>query len=216
MSLGIEEAFWSVPSHRYADLWAGIRLTPFPDPSASPLPPPVTSGCANVQELINNPPSSAYAYRTLLLYQDAHCQVPYGLSPLLIDLDLAGGSQSDLDDLTSRLLRHLETLPCPISHHTAPHRSGWYRLFHSGQGYHVEIDPGACESAEAIPEFWYRERIRGLQEDLAAHPLAGRPCIDQPGSPLKLLRIPGSLNEKTGRAKRVLSQDEFLGLSSSH
>jgi hypothetical protein len=108
-----------------------------------------------------------------------------------VDLDLDGDTQVALDDLLDRVRGELDS------------RNWSYRVYRSGVGYHVEIDPISipptswCLNWSHFKEI--RKNISDAVDGRCAAPDGGKACIDQPHT---FVRMVGSAHP-VGTTKRL-------------
>lgn len=188
--IDVRESFWSIPEEEWPRLWVRVRWRDFslarPEPSSD-------TECVNLAELAGRRVDASFGFRSLTLYGKDGCEGASAVSPLLLDLDLDDDTQEALDALLERANAELS-------------RRQWsHRVFRSGIGYHVEIDPVTIEPYEWCLD---SNRARKLLGDIASSvdgrgvPGGGRACIDVPHD---MVRMVGSAHRGGGHKELVQS-----------
>lgn len=187
----MKESFWTVPEDEWSRLWVRVRWSDF---SPRDREVEADAGCVNVAALVNQPVVASFGFRSLALHGGVGCTGVSAVSPLLLDLDLDGDTQDALNDL-------LRTVRAELVH-----RRWSFRVYDSGVGYHVEIDPTTVE-----PHAWCLDAryARELRDDISTSVdgrgslTGGKACIDRTHG---MMRMVGSAH-RAGRYK-ALANDE--------
>ncbi len=181
-----------IPEELWDELWVWVRWDDFP------IPPPTIDWKAeaeyvNIAELITRPTAAKFGFRSLEVCGVRNWSGGTVVSPLLLDLDLDNDLRTNLNDLLRRVEEKIKT-------------QGWeYRVYRSGTGYHLELDPASTQgswglySAEAR-RLW--EGIRIAADGLCDRPEGGKACIYNAHG--KMLRMVGSAH----RADRIKERME--------
>ncbi|MCP4967996.1 MAG: hypothetical protein GY926_22530 [bacterium] len=196
------ESVWTIPAD-VDDLWVRVRWEDFSDPHQQ-LVEPSEACIVRVSELRGIESDKRYGFRSLDVYTDPGGTQSLGISPLLVDLDLDGGQQYDLDDLARRAVNEVT-------------RRGWEcRLYRSGTGYHIEIHPDSLPPGETFAQWtlsWREARaicMDDLRQTLDAKCSGGRPCVDLVSSRKWAIRMVGSHNSKReGAVKEQISRQRL-------
>jgi hypothetical protein len=167
--INIRESFWTIPRAEWDALWVWVRWDDFP------IPPPVIdwkSGAeyVNIAELATRPITAEFGFRSLEVCGERRWSGGAVVSPLLLDLDLDGDSQGNLDDLLHRVEAEVKF-------------QGWrYQVYQSGTGYHVELDPASREGVWGLSSGYARElqdEIRRKVDGQCDRWEGGKACIDK-------------------------------------
>jgi hypothetical protein len=189
------ESFWSLPESEWSRLYVRVRLRDFPDPLQEIVDGDGHEEVWRVDELVAVAPEAEFGYRSQQLFRDRGGRKGRIFSPLLLDIDLQRGHRRDLDFLRDSALA------------IAARRCWGYRLYSSGTGYHLEIDP-----ATLVGRKWakcrrdpgeLRRRIRCEVKDGHSRTM---PMIDHVGDPPKLFRMVGAKNRTSGTHKRLVQE----------
>ena len=185
----LEESFWSVPEEEWKRLWVRVRWGEFPNALEKP---PEDSDCVNVAELIEHDVTESVGFRSLTLYSGSNCSGFSAVSPCLLDVDRDGDTQVALDNILDRVRGELDG------------RQWSYRVYRSGVGYHVEIDPISIPPASWCLDWdYFREIRKGIAKAVdgrCAVPDGGKACIDQPHA---FIRLVGSAH-RVGTTKTLI------------
>ena len=185
------DSFWTVPEHLWPDLWVLTRWIDFPDPGRVRVNGRVDTECRNVAKLTARSVDAEYGFRSLTLYRDERCTSEFGVAPLLLDVDLDSDERPALDSLLARIRATLN-------------ERGWrHRVYSSGEGYHIEIDPASTPDGLPCPPSWWidaeLERLRA-EHNGKVELGGGRALIDKPHT---MMRMVGSRNRKGGLKRLV-------------
>ncbi len=185
-----EASFWSVPPAERGRLWVEIRLGDHPDPTDRTVGEGDTE-CVKVQELIDNPPDSEFAVRSLMLYSDAQCQKPAGVNPLLLEVDRGRDDPENLESLLDRTVTLLRE------------RRWAHRIFSTGEGYHIEVP---TRPVFRMAPDWVVARVwvKQVGETLGAYGLKSGAHIN---APRPMMRMVGSSDGAGGRKLPVSGPD---------
>lgn len=186
--IDVRESFWTIPEEEWSRLWARVRWKDF----LPGLPVSTSDGeCVNLAELAGQQVDASFGFRSLTLHGRDGCRGASAVSPLLLDLDLDNDTQDALDALLERVKADLG-------------RREWSsRIYRSGVGYHVEVDPVTIE-----PYAWCLDvkRSHQLRSDIVESVNGrgveggGRACIDLPHD---MVRMVGSAH-RGGRYKALV------------
>ncbi len=150
--------------------------------------------------------------------KDGKKRLPFGAysrnlflgADLVFDIDVPPFSRKNLaraQAITTKLVDYLDD-----RFHLSPR----YIAFSGGKGFHVVCDDPFLP--EGIPSPFERERVaRSRRKALAEDILAAGIAIDAPitADTRRILRVPGTLNSKTGYLCRLISADEISSPVSS-
>lgn len=147
--------------------------------------------CWRVEDLLAENPQSEFAFRSQALLE-RQCDKSLGMNPLLLDIDLDASlgrfTQSDLEVQKERASNYAS-------------ERGWdFRVYHSGEGFHLEIAPQTVNGLEFMSTGNYWEFVRRVRRDLDASGYGKFANIDPPH---EWIRVPGSVNRKGGVKVRV-------------
>lgn len=187
--LDLKESFWSVPEEEWKRLWVRVRWREFSDTREKPT---ADTDCVNLAELMQQDVDASFGFRSLALYSGARCTGISAVSPFFLDVDLDGDTQAALDNLLARVRDELDS------------RHWWYRVYRSGVGYHVEVDPiSIAPGSWCLDGGYFRKLLADISEAVdgrCAPPDGGKACIDRPHA---LIRMVGSAH-RIGTTKMLI------------
>ncbi len=189
--IDLKESFWSVPEEEWKRLWVRARWREFSNTQEKP---PADTDCINVAELMEQDVEASVGHRSLKLYSGSNCSGLSAVSRCLPDVDLDGDTQLALDNLLDRVRGELDG------------RQWSYRVYRSGVGYHIEVDPISIPPASWCLNWNYfkelREDISEAVDGRCAAPDGGKACIDRPHA---FMRMAGSAHP-VGTTKTLIDR----------
>lgn len=198
--INIRESFWTISEEMWDEVWVWVRWDDFP------IPPPTIDWKAeveyvNVAELVADSTTAKFGFSSLEVCGTREWSGGAVVSPLLLDLDLDGDSQGNLDDLMHRLETEIKS-------------QGWrYRVYQSGTGCHVELDPASGKGFGVSLRAMRENSGMGFVERWTANATVGK--VGRPASTTPTARWPEWLDQRTAPERSRSESTSEIPVSSA-